>query len=143
LARFDELEEMTPSESVNIESVVDMIVNEAKTDKYQIKGTLFNPYTPAFDEDDEVEFANYLNGLGFELINEQDLTGVSFSDEKEMREYITDKIFENDKNKNVARRLAAGGSTGQMTQEQWNAEWAKLNPGESMVGLDGKTYTKQ
>jgi hypothetical protein len=113
LARFDELEEMTPSESVNIESVVDMIVNEAKTDKYQIKGTLLNPWTPAFDEDDEVEFAKYLRGLGFELINEQDLrsTGVSFSDEKEMREYITDKIFESDENKNVARGLAAGGST--------------------------------
>jgi len=28
------------------------------------------------------------------------------------------------------------------TQSQWNAEWSKLKKGESMIGLDGKTYTK-
>jgi hypothetical protein len=29
------------------------------------------------------------------------------------------------------------------TPEQWNAAWAKLKPGQQMVGLDGKTYTKK
>jgi len=28
------------------------------------------------------------------------------------------------------------------TQAQWNAEWSRLKKGESMIGLDGKTYTK-
>ncbi len=37
------------------------------------------------------------------------------------------------------------GSTGEteQTQESWNAEWAKLKKGQTMVGLDGNTYTKQ
>lgn len=29
------------------------------------------------------------------------------------------------------------------TQAEWNAEWAKLKKGESLVGLDGKTYIKK
>ena len=33
-----------------------------------------------------------------------------------------------------------GGST--MSQAQWNAKWATLSSGESMVGLDGITYVK-
>jgi hypothetical protein len=35
---------------------------------------------------------------------------------------------------------ASGSST--MTQAQWNAAWAALSPGQTMVGLDGKTYKK-
>jgi len=27
--------------------------------------------------------------------------------------------------------------------DKWNAEWAKLKPGQTKVGLDGKTYTKK
>jgi len=30
-----------------------------------------------------------------------------------------------------------------MTPAQWNKKWATLKSGESMVGLDGKTYTKK
>jgi hypothetical protein len=30
-----------------------------------------------------------------------------------------------------------------MTQEQWNTKWATLKKGETMVGLDGVTYTKK
>lgn len=30
-----------------------------------------------------------------------------------------------------------------MTQDQWNAKWATLKKGQTMVGLDGKTYTKK
>lgn len=39
----------------------------------------------------------------------------------------------------------AGGASGSatMTQAQWNAAWAALSPGQTMVGLDGNTYTKQ
>ena len=141
LARFDELEEMTPSGSVNIKDAVEMIVNEAKNDKYQIKGKVYN-------EDDEAEFANYLRDtLELDLINEDDLRGVDFDDEEEMRTYITNKFYETENNKNVARKeakkLAVDGSTKQITQEEWDAEWAKLSRGESMVGNDGKTYTKQ
>lgn len=29
------------------------------------------------------------------------------------------------------------------TQSEWNAAWAKLKSGESMIGLDGKTYKKK
>ena len=34
-------------------------------------------------------------------------------------------------------------SSAPKTQSEWNNEWAKLKKGESMVGLDGKTYKKQ
>lgn len=30
-----------------------------------------------------------------------------------------------------------------LTPDQWNAAWSKLKKGQSMVGLDGKTYTKK
>jgi hypothetical protein len=30
-----------------------------------------------------------------------------------------------------------------MTPEQWNAKWASLKKGESMIGLDGRPYTKK
>lgn len=32
---------------------------------------------------------------------------------------------------------------GNMTPEQWTNKWASLKKGQKMVGLDGKTYTKQ
>lgn len=32
---------------------------------------------------------------------------------------------------------------GEMTQDQWNDAWSKLKSGETMVGLDGKTYKKK
>ena len=114
LARFDELEEMTPSKSVNVESVVNEIINEAKKDKYQIKGKVYN-------EDDEAEFAKYLQKLGFGLINEDDLRGVDFDDKEEMRTYITDKIFANDENKDVARKMSgkdAGSNQKETAQER-------------------------
>ena len=37
----------------------------------------------------------------------------------------------------------AKGGGGAMTPQQWNKQWATLKTGESMVGLDGKTYTKK
>jgi hypothetical protein len=43
-------------------------------------------------------------------------------------------------------RSAAGNQQPQqpkMTQDQWNAKWATLKKGETMVGLDGITYTKK
>lgn len=42
-----------------------------------------------------------------------------------------------------ARAAAANQQKTQMTQDQWNAEWAKLKKGQTMVGLDGITYTKK
>ena len=42
-----------------------------------------------------------------------------------------------------AREAANQKPKQQMTQEQWNAEWAKLKKGQTMVGLDGVTYTKK
>ena len=106
LARFDELEEMTPSESVNIKSVVDMIVNEAKKDEYQKEEGLTGMLGAKYD--DEVKFAEYLQGLGFDpkTINETDLSDVSFDDEGEMTTYIKDKIFGSDINKDVARKMS-------------------------------------
>lgn len=38
---------------------------------------------------------------------------------------------------------SAKASTEAKTQSQWNSEWSKLQKGESMIGLDGKTYTKR
>lgn len=40
-------------------------------------------------------------------------------------------------------RSAAANQQPKMTQDQWNAEWAKLKKGQTMVGLDGVTYTKK
>lgn len=104
LARFDELEKMTPSESVSIKSVVDMIVNEAKKDEYQKEEGLTGMLGAKYD--DEVKFAEYLQGLGFDLINETDLSDVSFDNKEEMTTYIKDKIFESDINKDVARKMS-------------------------------------
>jgi hypothetical protein len=36
-----------------------------------------------------------------------------------------------------------GSNTSKMTTEQWNSKWDKLEKGQTMVGLDGKTYTKK
>ena len=106
LARFDELEEMTPSESVSIKSVVDMIVNEAKKDKYQKEEGLTGMLGAKYD--DEVKFAEYLQGLRFDpnTINETDLSDVSFDNKEEMTTYIKDVIFESDINKDVARKMS-------------------------------------
>ena len=30
-----------------------------------------------------------------------------------------------------------------MSQEEWNKKWTALKSGQSMVGLDGKTYKKK
>jgi hypothetical protein len=43
-------------------------------------------------------------------------------------------------------RSAAGNQQPQqpkMTQDQWNAKWATLKKGETMVGLDGITWVKK
>ena len=119
LTRFDELEEMTPSESVNIKSVVDMIVNEAKKDEYQKEEGLTGMLGAKYD--DEVKFAEYLQGLGFDLINETDLNDVSFDNKGEMTTYIKDKIFESDTNKDVARKMSgkdAGSNQKETAQER-------------------------
>ena len=119
LARFDELEEMTPSESVSIKSVVDMIVNEAKKDEYQKEEGLTGMLGAKYD--DEVKFAEYLQGLGFESINETDLSDVSFDNKEEMTTYIKDKIFESDINKDVARKMSgkdAGSNQKETAQER-------------------------
>ena len=84
------------------------------TSEYQIKGKVYN-------EDDEAEFAKYLQKLGFGLINEDDLRGVDFDDKEEMRTYITDKIFANDENKDVARKMSgkdAGSNQKETAQER-------------------------
>ena len=121
LARFDELEEMTPSESVSIKSVVDMIVNEAKKDEYQKEEGLTGMLGAKYD--DEVKFAEYLQGLGFDpnTINETDLSDVSFDNKEEMTTYIKDKIFESDINKDVARKMSgkdAGSNQKETAQER-------------------------
>jgi hypothetical protein len=49
-----------------------------------------------------------------------------------------------------ARSMYIGGGSGtsakpkggQMTESEWSAAWDKLKPGQTMVGLDGKTYKK-
>ena len=40
-------------------------------------------------------------------------------------------------------RSAASNQQPQMTQDQWNTKWAALKKGQTMVGLDGITYTKK
>lgn len=103
LARFEELEEMTPSKSVNIEEVVDIIANEAGKAEYQTtKGGALG-----FKGDDEEKFADYLKGLGFDpdTFNESELEDKSFDEKNEIKEYIKELIYKNDKNKNVARRM--------------------------------------
>jgi len=105
LARFDELEEMTPSESVSIEKAVKNIVDKAKTDEYQKEEGLTGMLGAKYD--DEEKFAKYLRDtLGLESIVEADLRDVDFDDEEEMRTYITNKFFESDINKDVARKMS-------------------------------------
>ena len=40
-------------------------------------------------------------------------------------------------------RSAAKNQQPEMTQDQWNTKWKALKKGETMVGLDGVTYTKK
>jgi hypothetical protein len=42
-----------------------------------------------------------------------------------------------------SRKRIPGDGGNNMTPEQWNNKWATLKKGQKMVGLDGKTYTKQ
>jgi len=103
LARFEELEEMTPSESVNIEEVVDIIANEAGKAKYQTQeGGMFG-----FKGDDEKKFADYLEGLGFDpnTLNESELEDRDFGDPDVIKKYIKELIYKNNQNKNVARKM--------------------------------------
>jgi hypothetical protein len=103
LARFEELEEMTPSKSVNIEEVVDIIANEAGKAEYQTtKGGALG-----FKGDDEEKFADYLKGLGFDpdTFNESELEDISFDEKNVIKKYIKELIYKNDKNKNVARKM--------------------------------------
>ena len=103
LARFEELEEMTPSESVNIEEVVDIIANEAGKSEYQTEegGAL------GFKGDDEKKFADYLEGLGFDpnTFNESELEDRDFGDPDVIKKYIKELIYKNNQNKNVARKM--------------------------------------
>jgi hypothetical protein len=41
-----------------------------------------------------------------------------------------------------AAPAAAPAATGAMTPAAWSEKWATLSPGQTLVGLDGKTYTK-
>jgi len=104
LARFDELEEMTPSKSVNIEEVVDRIANEAGKETYQTEegGAL------GFKGDDEKKFANYLKRLGFDpdTFNESELEDRDFGNPDVIKKYIKELIYKNNKNKDVAREEA-------------------------------------
>ena len=103
LARFEELEEMTPSKSVNIEEVVDIIANEAGKAEYQTQegGML------GFKGDDEKKFADYLEGLGFDpkTFNESELEDISFDEKNVIKKYIKELIYKNNTNKDVARRM--------------------------------------
>jgi hypothetical protein len=67
----------------------------------------------------EVEFKNAGRYFGFTNLDK-------------WKEYIYDS----------QNRIPGTGSNN-MTPEQWNTKWANLKKGEKMVGLDGKTYTKQ
>jgi len=115
LARFEELEEMTPSESVNIEEVVDVIANEAGKAEYQTKegGML------GFKGDDEKKFADYLEGLGFDpnTFNESELEDRDFGDPDVIKKYIKELIYKNNQNKNVARRML-GKDAGESVDKQ-------------------------
>jgi len=45
--------------------------------------------------------------------------------------------------KSKSSDLQPSGSKPNLTAEQWNTKWETLKKGQTMVGLDGKTYTKQ
>lgn len=75
-----------------------------------------------------------------------DLTNIQFKEEDGVK-YITyerDQWGSNEEGKiplkDFEKKLL--GTTSQLTKEEWNAEWANLKAGETIVGLDGKTYTK-
>jgi len=145
LARFEELEEMTPSESVNIEEVVDVIANEAGKAEYQTKegGML------GFKGDDEKKFADYLEGLGFDpnTFNESELEDRDFGDPDVIKKYIKELIYKNNQNKNVARRMLgkdAGesgdkqiGTTNEKTEtEETGTEVPKVLEGAKEITID-------
>lgn len=55
------------------------------------------------------------------------------------------KIFYNqglDKDPKYVANNPYGNNNFNMTPDEWNAKWAKLKPGQQLVGLDGKIYTK-
>jgi hypothetical protein len=48
----------------------------------------------------------------------------------------------NQANPNAAPAAGPAATTGAMTPAAWSEKWATLSPGQTLVGLDGKTYTK-
>jgi len=67
----------------------------------------------------EVSFANAGKYFGFENLDK-------------WNEFVAD-----------SKKRIPGSGGNNMTPEQWNNKWATLKKGQKMVGLDGKTYTKQ
>jgi hypothetical protein len=45
--------------------------------------------------------------------------------------------------KPAAKTPAAAKAPADTAQVDWDKKWAKLQSGQSLVGLDGKTYTKK
>lgn len=45
--------------------------------------------------------------------------------------------------KGIVAGMSPDAPAASAAEEKWNADWSKVPPGGSMVGLDGKTYTKK
>lgn len=63
---------------------------------------------------------------------------------EEVKKYIPYEVIENQiKEQKLNLKGAGEVSTEKLTEKEWNVKWSNLKKGDSMVGLDGKTYTKK
>lgn len=113
IARFDELEKIEPIGSISIENVVKEVVNEAKKDTYQRSASVLGVRVPGVRLDNEAKFAEWLTSKGFTGINETDLRDVNLNNEDEVKNYIIEKIYESDENKNAAKAMQGGSKEAQ------------------------------
>jgi len=82
------------------------------------------------DKSKETDVLNILSNIA-------NTDGIKIQNNREATDYV-EKLMKD-------RGVSIGGSDNDnkpKTQEEWNKNWSKLKKGQKMVGLDGKTYTK-
>ena len=82
-------------------------------------------------------FKKKSNGIGTTEIGEVDFDNAGkyfeFNNLDKWADYVADS----------RKRIPGAPKGDNMTPDQWDSKWATLKRGQKMVGLDGKTYTKQ
>jgi hypothetical protein len=60
-----------------------------------------------------------------------------------IRKFRDDWLEDNERDRVAMAKGRGAAPKDKVSEQTWNAEWARLKPGESKVGLDGKVYIKQ